>query len=199
MYMSLENTTTNNPPEVIYPDYKFCVWLIPENPYWYKINRTIIPHMSIKSHLELADAINLHRALQKDMNHKTINVTVDSNFLISNDNGFTSLEYPLYYSRNNIKPKVFVRGLEKEAMDTIDSGRKRKHSDRLSIRGVSNASAVSAVLSNLVRLGKRYEGWGVITHKQLDNVLELHPRVVDSVSFTRKAFRNIEYILVALH
>ena len=100
---------------------------------------------------------------------------------------------------NKTIPTVFVRGLEKEAMDTIDSGRKRKHSDRLSIRGVSNASAVSAVLSNLVRLGKRYEGWGVITHKQLDNVLELHPRVVDSVSFTRKAFRNIENILAAVH
>lgn len=96
-------------------------------------------------------------------------------------------------------PTVFVRGLDKEAMDTIDSGRKRKHSDRLAIRGISNASAVSAVLSNLVRLGKRYEGWGVITHKQLDNVLELHPRVIDSVSVTRKAFRNIENILAAIH
>ena len=105
MYMSLENTTTSNPPEVIYPDYKFCVWLIPENPYWYKINKTVIPHLSIKTHLELADAINLHSALQKELNHKTINVLVDKNFLVSNDDGFTSLEYPLYYSANNDKPK----------------------------------------------------------------------------------------------
>jgi hypothetical protein len=107
--MSLENTNTltqnNNPPKIIYPDYKYCVWLIPEDRYWYTINRTLTPHMSVKNHMKLSDALNLHSALQKEINHKTIITMVDRNFLISNDDGFTSLEYPLYYSANNATPK----------------------------------------------------------------------------------------------
>src|SRR6056300_1352585 len=108
MYMSLENTTNSNNSdsrEIIYPNYKYCVWLLPEDKYWYKINKTITPHMSIKTHMELSDAINSHAALQKEINHKCINVLVDNNFLITNDEGFVSLEYKLYYSENNTKPK----------------------------------------------------------------------------------------------
>ena len=109
MYMSLENTNTttmiNNPPEVIYNDYKFCVWLIPEDKYWYNINRTITPHMAVKTHMKLSDAINLHSALQKDINHKTLLTMIDTNFLITNDDGVASLEYPIYYSNNNATPR----------------------------------------------------------------------------------------------
>lgn len=103
MYMSLENT--NIVPEIIYPDYKYCVWLIPEDKYWYNINRTITPHLSIKTNMGLADAINLHNALLQELGHKTIQVFVDKNSLITNDDNHVSLEYNLYYSNNNVKDK----------------------------------------------------------------------------------------------
>lgn len=107
MYMSLENTKKNiiDKPEIIYPNYKYCVWLLPENSFWYHINRAVTPHMTIKKNLMLSDAINLHSSIQNEMNHTTVNVTVDDNFLITNDDEFTSLEYKLYYSENNVKSK----------------------------------------------------------------------------------------------
>ena len=49
--------------KTIYPDYKYCIWLIPEGRYWYDFNKSIIPHMSVKTHLELSDALNLHKSI----------------------------------------------------------------------------------------------------------------------------------------
>ena len=87
--------------KTIYPDYKYCVWLIPEGRYWYDFNRSIIPHMSVKTHLELSDALNLHKSIVSDLNHRFIEARVSDNFVITNDNGFIALEYNLYYSENN--------------------------------------------------------------------------------------------------
>lgn len=111
IHMTSENTFTitdirSTPPDVLYPNYKYCVWLLPQGNYWYNINKSIVPHMSVKTHLNLSDALNLHSALKKSLNHRGINVLMDRKFVIdSNNNGFTALEYMLYYSADNIKKK----------------------------------------------------------------------------------------------
>ena len=88
-----------------YPDYKYCIWLLPEGKFWYNINKSIIPHMSVKTHLSLSDALNLHKVIQKEMKHRFIKAKIDDNFLITNDDGFIALQYNLYYSENNIMEK----------------------------------------------------------------------------------------------
>jgi len=88
-----------------YPNYKYCVWLLPEGRYWYNVNKSIIPHMSVKTHLKMSDALNLHKSLVTDLKHKFIKTYLDDNFLITNDNGFTALQYNLYYSEGNSREK----------------------------------------------------------------------------------------------
>ena len=88
-----------------YPDYKYCIWLLPEGKFWYNINKSIIPHMSVKTHLSLSDALNLHNVIQKEMKHRIIKAKIDDNFLITNDDGFIALQYNVYYSENNITEK----------------------------------------------------------------------------------------------
>jgi len=88
-----------------YPNYKYCVWLLPEDKYWYKINKSFIPHMSVKTHMELSDALNLRESLQKYLDHDIVKTNIDENFLITNDDGFVALQYNIYYSENNKKEK----------------------------------------------------------------------------------------------
>ena len=89
--------------KTIYPDYKYCLWLIPEDRFWYDFNKSIIPHMSVKTHLDLSDALNLHKSLVYDLNHTFIKTRLNDNFIITNDDGFIALQYNVYYSENNKK------------------------------------------------------------------------------------------------
>ncbi len=87
-----------------YPNFRYCVWLLPDDEYLYNINRQITPHISVKTNLSLADAINLHNNVYKDINHTKIHAKIDDNFLISNDNGLTSLYYNVLYGDPREKP-----------------------------------------------------------------------------------------------
>lgn len=97
--------TENTKEKLKYPNYKYCVWLLPEDKYWYNINKTCIPHMSVKTHMDLSDALNLHSSLKNSLNHETVKTKIDDNFLITNDDGFVALQYNIYYSENNVKER----------------------------------------------------------------------------------------------
>lgn len=96
-----EDNKIDTSEKTVYPDYKYCVWLLPEGKYWYDMNKSIIPHMSIKTNMSLADALNLHKSVREDINHEFLQTRIDDNFMITNDDGFVALQYNIFYSENN--------------------------------------------------------------------------------------------------
>lgn len=96
--------------------------------------------------------------------------------------------------------ETFVgRGFPPETIDTIDGGRARKHSDRLSMRGVKNANATSSVAKFLIAVAKNSAQHVQATSLELDAVLSRHPDISESVSQCAKSFPQTSTVLPAFH
>jgi len=94
---------------------------------------------------------------------------------------------------------VVIRGVDDDARATIDGGAKRKHGDRLQMRGVENASQISSTLRMLYGLatGDGYSANN--TSQELDAIFQAHPDVAYSVQKMCHAFRGLNSPLCAAH
>ena len=93
---------------------------------------------------------------------------------------------------------VVITGLDADVRATIDSGRKRTHADRLSMRGVANAKAVSATARMIGVLALGQIVWRPTSH-ELDQVIKTNPGLLESVSHHKGDFPGMGTILPALH
>lgn len=89
--------------------------------------------------------------------------------------------------------KLVVRNVSPDAFDTLDSGRKRKVADMLSMAGEPNSSNVAAAISALVAfvdLGGNITGTTCqarsATPQVCERVLQAHPGIRESVKQIRK-------------
>lgn len=89
---------------------------------------------------------------------------------------------------------VVVTGLPVEAQDTVDTGRRRRLADVLTIRGITSPHAVAAALNLLHRYeqGQRLDisRSGAPTPQQALELLERSPALFDSVRVGRRAARE---------
>lgn len=93
---------------------------------------------------------------------------------------------------------LVVRGAPSEVRATIDSGVKRTHGDRLSMRGIKYASLVSAV-TKLLFVMANDGSTATPSSQELDGILELHDGIVDSAGKMHGAFPNVSTTLSAVH
>lgn len=94
---------------------------------------------------------------------------------------------------------VVMRGMSADVQATIDGGAKRQHGDRLQMRGVQNATHVSACLRIMAGLATGEGRLVKVTPSDLDEVLAAHPGIVDVVSTYKKAFLGMDNTLSAYH
>lgn len=91
-------------------------------------------------------------------------------------------------------PFLVVRGVEREAQDTMDAGRKRSYADQINI-GVTEPTdklgtkvvAALRALHILATAPTGKAGGGRLTNAQLKALHKLHPDIVASVKFVAKA------------
>lgn len=94
---------------------------------------------------------------------------------------------------------ILIRGLSADVRATIDSGAVRTYADRLSMRGVPNASQVAAAGRLVVGLASGELIHAKLTASEGDRLLAAHPGLVDSASFCLKAFPKMQSRLAAIH
>ena len=99
-----------------------------------------------------------------------------------------------------------IEGVDPESMRTIDSGKKRTYSDRLSINGVRNHSRYGPTINLMSYLcgqksksgAKGNMGHG-LTQSELEQVRLAHPDLESSIEQTHKVFPTVENLIGALH
>lgn len=97
---------------------------------------------------------------------------------------------------------LIVRGVEDDAFQTIDLGKKRKHADVLSINGEDNSVDLSSALNCLWRIesGKFSGARHSLSHTEIIDFLQRHPMIRDSVQFATVVGRIVpRSIIIALH
>ena len=96
---------------------------------------------------------------------------------------------------------LVIKDIDNEAMQTIDSGRKRTYGDRLAINGIKNAGRYSATINMLSWLCGHRTGLGgqQLTNAELDQVRLAHPNLYVSIEKTHKVFPKVENLIGALH
>ncbi len=95
-----------------------------------------------------------------------------------------------------------THGVSRNAFAVLDTGRKRTGKDALSLVGETNGSHLAAALRGLhLYLTQPDIGWssssGQITHMQLLNLLDEHPKMRDSVSLGVQLNRAIKITVTA--
>ena len=76
-------------------NFKYCIWLVVDNSHiWNKITNGFIPHITIKSNLDLFDAVKFYNDLEK----KKYKVILDK------------IESVKYYNFNSIQYSIFMEG-----------------------------------------------------------------------------------------
>lgn len=92
---------------------------------------------------------------------------------------------------------LMVGNLPPEAMKTIDVGSRRSHGQQLHLRGIKNASQVSAIL---VKMAEMAYGQNNVTFSQheLDDLLEQYPHVIDLASSCKKVIAGCGSIVGAI-
>ena len=72
--------------------FKYCIWVLPAYGHqWYNIVK-FPPHLSIKTNLELGQAINLINSFKKEK----INILLGDKIETSKENGFNAVYYKIY-------------------------------------------------------------------------------------------------------
>lgn len=82
-------------------------------------------------------------------------------------------------------PIILVEGIDSEAMETIDIGRRRSSGDALQLNGEVNANLLAAALTLVERFYTKQinRSKSQFSPKKVMSVLERHPGVRDSVAF----------------
>lgn len=90
---------------------------------------------------------------------------------------------------------LVIRGLPLEVQDTVDTGRRRRLADILSIEGYSDSHALGAALSMLhrFRTGKRvdYSHANAPSSQQALDLLEEEPQIMESVQIARRVTKAV--------
>jgi len=94
---------------------------------------------------------------------------------------------------------VVIRGLANNIRDTIDGGAKRSHADRLSMRGVANATQLSALCRIAMGLARGRPRDGQATDQMIDAFIDDHPNSHVSASRSQKCFPKMAGIVGAFH
>jgi hypothetical protein len=100
---------------------------------------------------------------------------------------------------------LVARGLPVDTVDVIDSGRMRKASDMLAIRGYTNAFALAAAARWLLvmRLGLPSQTGNVLTlrpsHNEIMDIVMRHPDLAESASKAVGVKGSLPSILAAVH
>lgn len=94
---------------------------------------------------------------------------------------------------------VVIRGLPSDVRDTVDGGAKRSHGDRLAMRGIANASHVSACARILFGLASGEGLSARSTPQDLDAIISKHPDFLESVKRMNKVFIGMDSQLSAFH
>jgi len=94
---------------------------------------------------------------------------------------------------------VVVRGLSPDVIHTIDTGKKRTYSDRLSMSGVPHATGVAATLKVLANLAFGQNKIRSPSHSEMDKILTQHPGIIDSAALTSKIFPKMNTSIGAGH
>lgn len=68
-----------------------------------------------------------------------------------------------------------VRGIDSDAFDTLDQGRKRTAGDVLAIAGEKNSRILAAILRNIMAIERNGDMGLQVTPAQVENALLLHP------------------------
>ena len=97
-------------------------------------------------------------------------------------------------------PQTFavVSGVSEDAMQAIDSGRKRSGSDRLALAGVKNAKRIAPTL-NLMAVLAQGAYSASLTGPEMFAAMAMHPDVTASVEATHNVGLGCENIIAALH
>lgn len=94
---------------------------------------------------------------------------------------------------------ILITGLPPAAKDTIDGGKKRSYSDRLMIREFKNCKAVASNLSFMAQLAASNLKRPALSPKELDRVLDKHPKIEDSVAMGLNSMKKIGSWVGAVH
>jgi len=71
-------------------NFKYCIWCLPEEGHdWYRRTYGYYPHISIKTNLELDEAILLFKKIKKD----PLDIYLTDEIIAFNGNGFNALYY----------------------------------------------------------------------------------------------------------
>ena len=97
-------------------------------------------------------------------------------------------------------PQTFavVSGVSDEAMQAIDSGRKRSGADRLALAGVKNSKRIAPTLNLMAVLAQRTYS-ASLTGPEMFAAMQMHPDVGASVEATHNVGLGCENIIAALH
>lgn len=93
---------------------------------------------------------------------------------------------------------IVVRGLPKDARDTIDSGTKRTVSDRISMNGASYATSQSSVANFLISVAHNTPRSVTASQQEVLSVIENHD-LIPSCTVADKAFPRVGTLLAGLH
>lgn len=94
---------------------------------------------------------------------------------------------------------VLITGLPPAAKDTIDGGKKRTYGDRLAIRGYKNCNVIAANMAFMAQLASGQLKRHALSPKDLDRVLDAHPKLEDSVVLGLQSMKKVGSWVGALH
>lgn len=94
---------------------------------------------------------------------------------------------------------ILVENLPEEAILTIDSGKKRTYGDRLKINGYENYNSLAATIKMVALIAVRNAKDTGYTTSELDEILNKHPNIVESVTKCRKTYHKADNLFSAMH
>jgi hypothetical protein len=99
--------------------------------------------------------------------------------------------YGIIQSKRTVKVLV-AKGVSKDAFHTIDQGKKRSCGDILGLIGQVNSNNLSSLLSLIYRqeLGILNSRTTTPTNTQILELLDAHPKAVDSLAFAQRLFKT---------
>ena len=131
------------------------------------------------------------------LNGETIKVAIDGE-LIDGQNRLTAC----VISGKSFRT-VLITGLPNVVKKTIDSGKKRSFKDRATMDaiGTKHGAAVGSAINFMASLANKTsrKGQSILTHSEMFEVLEMHPKLWDSAELCYKAFNGMTSSLTAMH
>ena len=128
------------------------------------------------------------------LNGETIKVAIDGE-LIDGQNRLTACVMAGKPFRT-----VLITGLPNTVKKTIDGGKKRSFNDRAQMDGTKHGAAVGSAINFMASLAnKTSRKTAILTHSEMFEVLEMHPKLWDSAEFCYKCFTGMASSLTALH